>query len=198
MVARTAVRRTIPVRAFVLILATLLAVMAMASAPGGAFAGETVPLIDFRIVKADCDEAPAEGEPPISERLPEGCEYVEGVDFTIEVEGGDTLECTTDADGRCTVQVPSEANVTVTEDESTGTDGYAPLENPIETQAVTEFAGAQFINVPDDKPTDLPDVGSGDAADTRGGAFVGLAAVLAVMSGGLLVGGAYLRRPSSR
>jgi hypothetical protein len=118
-------------------IALLLALAALASLAGGANAGTQVPQIDFRILKLDCAEDPGQVPDGVT---PEGCTPVEGVSFTIDVEDGDTLSCTTNDEGRCQVQVPSEANVIVTEDESTGTEGYTPRENPIETQAVTEFA----------------------------------------------------------
>jgi len=168
-----------------LALTLVLTLGALALPVASASAGEPVPEIDFRILKIDCTEDPGtfpEGE------IPEGCSAVEGVDFTIEIDAGETLECTTNAEGRCTVQVPSEANVTVTEDEATGTDGYAPRENPIETQAVTEFAGAVFVNLPVEEPptTDLPDTGAGVAAPGDP-AVVGLLGALAAL---LALGGA--------
>ncbi|MBA2277379.1 MAG: hypothetical protein H0W06_06405 [Chloroflexia bacterium] len=121
--------------------------------------------IDFRILKLDCTSEPAD-DVPLTEQVPDACEPAEGASFAIEDEAGNALgSCTTDADGRCMVSVPNEATVTVTEDEPTGTDGFAPRENPITTQAVTEFAGAVFVNLPE--PPALPDTGTGTAATTE-------------------------------
>jgi hypothetical protein len=167
------------------VLPLVLALVASALAVPSVSAGEEAPLIDFRVSKLDCAEDPgdfAEGT------VPEGCSPVEGVSFTIEVEGGETLECTTNADGRCIVQVPSESYVTVTEDTSTGTEGYTPMENPIETQAVSEFAGARFINLPVDEPspteaptTGLPDTGASPQPDST--PFTGILLAVATLLG---------------
>jgi hypothetical protein len=62
----------------------------------------------------------------------------------------------------CIVSVPNEATVVVTEDVSTVTEGYAPRENPITTQAVTEFAGAVFVNILQAPPDDGDDNGDTD------------------------------------
>ena len=180
-----------------LVLPLVIALAAIAIFMPVASAGEEPPDITFRIVKFDCDEDP--GEFPDG-TIPEGCAPVEGVAFEILVEGEtEPLTCTTDADGRCQVEVPSEAMVTVTEDESTGTDGYAPLQNPIETQAVTEFAGARFINVPVDEPsptepptTDLPDTGAGQPVQDPVGLLAVIAVLLAVA--GVLAGTYQARR----
>jgi hypothetical protein len=172
--------------------AMLIALTAIAVFIPVASAGEEPPDITFRIVKFDCDEDP--GEFPDG-TIPEGCAPVEGVAFEILVEGEtEPLTCATDADGRCQVEVPSEAMVTVTEDESTGTDGYAPLQNPIETQAVTEFAGARFINVPVEEPptTDLPDTGAGQPVQPPVGLLSVVAVLLAVA--GVLAGMYQARR----
>jgi hypothetical protein len=167
-------------------IALLLALAAFANQAGGAGAGTQVPQIDFRILKIDCAEDPGifpEGE------IPEGCTPVEGVYFTIDIEDGDTLNCTTNADGRCLVQVPSEANVLVTEDVSSGTDGYAPRENPVETVAANEFAGAVFVNLPEEPPTTgLPDTGAGIAnlADPAHAGGLAVIATLLLLAGALV------------
>ena len=158
----------------VLLLAITLALAALAMGAPSAAAGQTQPLITFRILVISCDADPGtfpEGE------IPTGCTPVEGAAFSIAIAGGETLSCTSNADGRCQVEVPSESQVTVTEDTTTIPAGFTPRENPIDTQAVSEFAGAVFVNVADapapestaaptaastDQPTtQLPDTGTG-------------------------------------
>jgi len=176
-----------------LVLPLVLALAASAFILPVASAGDVVPDITFRILKLDCEEDPGQVPDGVT---PEGCAPAEGVAFTIEVEGGETLECTTDAEGRCSVEVPSESMVTVTEDESTGTDGYTPRENPIETQAVTEFAGAIFVNVRDEEPTtELPDTGAGALATGAypAGTLIAIATLLAT---GAALAGTYAARRS--
>ena len=171
-------------------LAVVLAIATLGVFASAAAAQE--PMIDFRIFKIDCPEDPGQFPEGIA---PEGCTPVEGVDFTIEVEGvAEPLTCTTNADGRCLVQVESEANVTVTEDTSTGTEGYAPLENPIETQAISEFAGAVFVNVPEDT-TGLPDTGAGSS---RAAVDPGTAGILLVVATLLGLAGSLYQRTSPR
>ena len=102
------------------------------------------------------------------------------------------------------MQVPSESMVTVTEDESTGSEGYTPRENPIETQAVTEFAGAIFVNVLDETPapqpteaptTGLPDTGSGRDQSVTGPSWSAAAvAMLLALSAAAVVVAPQLRR----
>lgn len=184
-----------------LALPLLIALFTMGILLPAASAGEEVPDITFRILKLDCEEDPGAVPDGLT---PDGCTPAEGVDFDILVEGEtEPLTCTTDADGRCSVQVPSESMVTVTEDESTGSEGYTPRENPIETQAVTEFAGAIFVNVLDDAPepepteeptTGLPDTGAGTTASGTyaTGMLVAIATLLA--SGASLAGAYAVRR----
>ena len=187
------VRSTHPDRIIASIVAILLVVAAFAALTPitPASAAQEEQLITFRILKLDCEEDP--GQVP-DDLTPEGCTPAEGVSFEIAVEGNDeALNCTTNAEGRCQVEVPSEAMVTVTEDESTATEGYRPRENPMEVQAVTEFAGAIFVNVADAEPdpepptTGLPDTGAGPDASQHHTlpvvAIVMLASVLALGSG---------------
>lgn len=166
--------------------ALALALMGLAASHLAASAQEQ--MIDFRVAKYTCETDPGSIS-PIADNAPADCELTAGVTFTIEAEGLDSaLTCTTDDTGMCTVQVPNEAAVTVTEDTSTAPDGYAPRENPIETQAVTEFAGAVFVNL----PIELPDTGAGTmtSATTQGAA-----GLLAVVASILMVTGALVRRP---
>ncbi len=180
-------------RLFLLFLALALAAGGFATLQGTAAAQPEE--IDFRIFKVNCEEDPGDDIPPIVEQIPEGCEAAEGVSFTVsDTEGNEIASCTTDEGGLCIVQVPNEAEVVVEEDETTGEPGYSPLENPIETTAVTEFAGAQFINVRDDVPK-LPDTGTGDGAVRLSTGLVGMFAVLATL---LALGGALVRRPGER
>jgi len=183
-------------RMVLLLAAVALAVAALAMMHTTVSAQEAPETIAFRIVKVNCEEAPGPDVPPISEGgVPEGCEAAEGVDFTVsDTDGNEIASCTTDTDGRCTVQAPNEADVVVEEDESTGEPGFSPLENPIETTAVTEFAGANFINVRDAAP-ELPDTGTGDGAVVLATGMTGLIAVVATL---LALGGALVRRPGER
>jgi hypothetical protein len=186
-----------PVRIVSLLIA-MLAILALATNASAGLSQEP-PDITFRILKLDCDTDPGQIPDGVT---PEGCTPAEGVDFTIEVEGEEeALTCTTDAEGRCQVEVPSESTVTVTEDEDTGTEGYTPRENPIETQAVTEFAGAIFVNVADNEPpaeetpTDLPDTGAGPANASTG---LGPIAAIAMVATALALGATVIRRRPTR
>lgn len=131
--------------------------------------------INFDIAKFDCERDPMEAGDDISlpgAITPDYCTPVSGVAFEVALENGDVIgSCTTDESGICSLSVPFEATVVVTEDVTTGTAGYAPVENPITTQAVTEFAHAMFINVPE--TTELPDTGVGSTASSSGSAFGG-------------------------
>lgn len=172
-----------------LLLAIAIAALALAAFSSGASAQE--PDITFRILKLNCEEDPGQIPDGVT---PEGCTPAEGVAFSILVEGEtEPLTCTTNADGRCEVQVESESFVTVTEDTATASEGFTPRENPIETQAVTEFAGAIFVNVQD--TTELPDTGSGAAIDA---AHQGAAVTLAVLATVLAMSGVAVQRSVRR
>lgn len=147
--------------AHILRLATALAILsALAAAATPTVAAQEE--ITFRIAKFDCEADPGDVNLLEGPR-PEDCSPIAGVSFEVTDENGDSLgSCTTGDDGMCRLEVPNAATVTVTEDESTGTAGFSPRENPITTQAVTEFAGAIFVNLPD--PKELPDTGVGTAA----------------------------------
>jgi len=191
MIKQTAIRHAGLNQTLTMLLALVIAALAIITFGVSTVAQDQ--MIDFRIFKLDCEEDP--GNIPDG-LIPEGCTPAEGVAFTISPEGDtEPTTCTTNADGRCTVQVRSEAMVMVTEDESTATEGTTPRENPIKTQAVTEFAGAIFVNVEDDAPTDLPDTGSGIVAQETG---QGMAATLVVLATLLAASGIMVRRPSGR
>ncbi|HEV2128669.1 MAG TPA: hypothetical protein VGR22_08635 [Thermomicrobiales bacterium] len=151
--------------------------------------------IAFRVTKYTCETDPGQIS-PIADNAPEDCELTEGVSFSIQVVGTDTvLQCATDATGQCSVQVESESEVIVTEDISTVPAGYSPRDNPIETTAVTEFAGAVFVNLPTgngngETPTELPETGSGDTVIATSGA-AGMLTVIAVVA---LLGSRIARR----
>ena len=193
MVKQSVVRRLGLDRTLAILLALAIASLAIATFSFSAAAQEPQ-LIDFRILKLDCEEDPGQVPDGLT---PEGCTPGEGVEFSILVEGEtEPLTCTTDAEGRCMVQVESEAFVTVTEDESTATDGFVPRENPIETPAVTEFAGAIFVNVREDEPpSELPDTGSGSATQAMTQGAAGMLAVVATL---LAIGGTLAKRPDAR
>lgn len=182
------------------LLIAMLAILALAT-NASAGATQAPPDITFRILKLDCEEDPGQ---VVDGTTPEGCTAAEGVVFTIEVEGEEeALTCTTDAEGRCQVEVPSESTVTATEDESTATEGFTPRENPIESVAANEFAGAIFVNVADDEeppatetpPTDLPDTGAGTTAPSPGAGAMGALAAFAAIS---VLAGTILRRRTTR
>lgn len=102
-------------------------------------------------------------------------------------DGTFTGSCTTDDTGLCSLMVPNEATVTVTEDTTTAPAGTVPRENPITTQAVTEFAGALFINLPADEPTELPDTGAGVGADESSTALITSTLVATMLTGSAAV-----------
>src|SRR5215204_6825348 len=148
MVRRTRHHRESVVPVGVLLAALLVALTTPLALSGAVRAQE--PEIDFRILKINCPEDPGTFPEGV---IPEDCTPVEGVAFTVaDTEGNEIASCTTNADGRCLVHVESGTDVVVEEDEATGTEGYSPLENPIETTAVSEFAGAEFVNVKDAAP----------------------------------------------
>lgn len=142
--------------------------------------------ITFRISAYACDSDPGDVSQAAG-NIPDTCDPVAGVSYDVAGEDGATIgSCTTDASGMCSLQVPNEENVTVTEDTSTIPAGFVALENPISTTAVTEFAGALFIHVP--AATDLPDTGSGVSATTASAALVSMtAAALLCASSAVLV-----------
>jgi len=137
--------------------------------------------ITFRIGKFTCSQDPGRVSLAAG-NIPDDCTPTSGVTFTVTAQDGSTIgSCTTDGTGICSLPVPNEATVTVTEDETTGPVGYAPRENPITTQAVTEFAGALFINLP--AVDGLPDTGSGVTSPTGTSPLVGLLLAAAVCGG---------------
>lgn len=109
--------------------------------------------INFDVAKFDCERDPQAAGDDISLHgaiTPDYCAPVSGVAFDVALENGEYVgSCETDERGICSLSVPFEATVVVSEDVTTGTAGYAPVENPITTQAVTEFAHAMFVNVPE-------------------------------------------------
>lgn len=189
------------------VVVTLIAVLAVAFSGSVALArAQDAPEeIDFRINKIDCPSDPGQVSPAAGNFPPEGCTAASGVSFTVALEDGtEVATCTTDDSGMCIVSAPNEATVVVTEDVSTATDGYAPRENPITTQVVTEFAGAVFVNVletPADTGDDggtgtdggsatLPDTGTGAA--TGVGSSIPLYGMLAFLA--MAAGAVALRR----
>jgi len=138
-------------------LVALLIVLA-ALVPFAAGAGEPAPF-PLPITKFNCETDPGViGQA----ELPDGCVLVEGVSMTVtDGDDNDLGSCITDANGTCTVDVdvPDDATVFVTEDESTGTDGYSPRENPVEVEITNEFSEAKLVNIKDE--TKLPNTGAG-------------------------------------
>ncbi len=159
----------------------LFVVMLLALWSGGVpRAGAQTQMIDLTIAKFNCQTDP--GQISLAKgNIPADCASGANVTFnvTLTSDGSSLGSCTTNANGICKVSVPNEANVTVTEDTSTGPTGYAPRDNPIQTQAVTEFASAVFVNL----PTTLPTTGAGTASTSlsplgTGALLLGAAALL--------------------
>jgi hypothetical protein len=163
------------------LLALLLAILVL-----GAPVAAQQELIGFEVAKYTCATDPGTISPTIGE-IPADCATTAGVAFTIEVAGGEILSCTTDETGICNVRVPNGATVTVTEDTATAPASYAPRQNPIVVEeAMTEFAGAVFVNLPvapdtNEVPTELPETGSGGPGDAGSGT-VGVLATLATLA----------------
>lgn len=185
--------------------AVMALLLALSSTLASAAAQDAPAEIDFRINKINCPSDPGQVSPFAGNFPPAGCTAASGVTFTVETEDGtEVASCTTDVDGMCIVSAPNEATVVVTEDVSTAPEGYAPRENPITTQAVTEFAGAVFVNIlqtpPDDgddngddgdngtdaAPVTLPDTGVGAAASDGASNPVHEALTLVALAAGAL------------
>ena len=164
--------------------------------------------IEFRISKYTCDTDPGDVSVAAG-NIPDDCIPTSGVAFAVTAADGSAVgSCTTDDSGLCIVKVPNEAIVTVTEDTTTSPAGTAPRENPITTQAVTEFAGALFINLPTGgetptqvpveptAPVELPNTGAGTTSTTpdSGVGMVFLAVTAAAACGAV---GMAVRRQSS-
>lgn len=99
-----------------------------------------------------------------------GCEPAAGVAFTVTLPSGEEIgACTTEIDtmqdrtaGFCSVEVPL-GTLVVTEDLSTVTEGYAPVENPRTVEIgpqdpdrTTYLPTAGFVNVAQAEPTPEP------------------------------------------
>lgn len=157
--------------------------------------------ITFTINTFTCSQDPGDVSVAAG-NIPDYCTPTSGVSFSVAAQDGTVIgTCTTDANGVCSLQVPNEATVTVTEDESTGPAGNVPRENPITTQAVTEFAGALFIHIPAaaPQPTAVPSLpetgtGSGNGAPPIGIWLIALLAV-SLLAGSLTT---RLRREPAR
>ena len=169
-----------------IVAAALLGGLALVS---GVAAQETISLA---IAKFTCPTDPGRVSLPAG-NIPAECDPVAGVVFTAAAaDGTDLGSCTTNADGLCRLDVPSGADVVVTEDVSTGPAGYRPRENPVRTRAVTEFANALFINLPE--VTAPPTTGTGVAAPVA--PMTGPAAIATGLVGLVVVIGA--ARPRRR
>lgn len=106
------------------------------------------------IQAVSCDEPPADNpETP--------CGPTVGATFDVTSQGGEPLDsCTTEEAtleggvvGFCSVEVPFETTVIITENVATIPDGYVPVENPITFQipaVKTDPTIINFYNVPQD------------------------------------------------
>ena len=165
-----------------LVLAAVTALFGFAALAPPAAAQDAPATITFRISKYSCPTDPGRVSPAVG-NIPEECDPVGGVTFTVALEDGTVVgTCTTDATGLCQLQAPNEATVVVTEDVSTVPAGYRPRENPITTRVVTEFAGALFINLP--QVTTPPKTGVGFAPVA---AVSGAAGAVALGASGLAI-----------
>lgn len=116
-------------------------------------------LLDVSIFVLTCDIDPGVTSPAQGNFPPETCGLTPGAFLTIESTDGTYFEtCSTDDEGLCIASAPNEAELVITLDESTIPPAYAPRENPITTLAVTEFAGAVFVNLPIAEPTEIAEV----------------------------------------
>lgn len=133
------------------VLTVLLAIAGFAAPMASAQGAPTE--ISFQVSSYTCDTDPGDVSVAAG-NIPDTCTPDTGASFTVAADDGSfTASCTVEA-GSCVLQVPNEAFVTVTEDVAPA--GTAPRANPISTQAVTEFAGALFINLPTAAPPPEP------------------------------------------
>lgn len=180
--------RRSPITRVALLLSGLLAIAALLAPVASAQTTSTPePLITFRVSSYTCPTDPGNVSVAAG-NIPDSCTPDADLTYHLTAADGTALgSCTTDANGLCALEVPNEVTVTVTQD--TPPTGTAPRENPITTQAVTEFAGALFINLPTaaetpvTEPT-LPNTGSGPATSTPGYGIWTLAALGTVLLAG--------------
>jgi hypothetical protein len=117
----------------------------------------------------------------------EACEAAEGVTFAvyeydddaISEKGVELARCATDASGACTVTLPWDPEngrgpyYVVEEDESTGTSGFSPIENPVTVFYTPTGGDAPYVNRINLRDVDeLPDTGTGSAAERAANAWV--------------------------
>lgn len=147
-------------RSILVALVPLLLITGQATTAGGAqFDG------GFPIYGLVCDRDPGVTSPAQGSFPPEGCEGRTGIEMVVETADAQPIgSCTTDEDGLCVVDVPFDALVIVREKIDTIPEGYAPRANPILTWNYTEFAGAEFINVPEELTAATP---TADSATLR-------------------------------
>lgn len=119
---------------------------------------------DFPVYAVTCDEDPGEVPNPIGQQYPpDGCVPAEGVAIAAATEDGTPLDtCATDDRGFCTVAVPIETPIVLTQDPATAPDGYAPREGSLAEEFRGEFSAAVFVNLPAGTPPAQGTVGSFD------------------------------------
>jgi hypothetical protein len=119
----------------------------------------------FPIYGLICDSNPGIVHPAEGPFPPEGCKGAEGVEMIVETGDARPIgSCTTDASGYCTVDAPFDSVVIVRQNDRTVPSGHVPTRNPIMTWNYTEFAGAEFFNIPIQQVEATPTV---DAATLR-------------------------------
>ncbi|HEV2108158.1 MAG TPA: hypothetical protein VGR16_07840, partial [Thermomicrobiales bacterium] len=103
----------------------------------------------FPIYGLICDRDPGIVHPAEGPFPPEGCEGQAGIKMVVETGDARPIgSCMTDGEGFCTVDAPFDSVVIVRQMTDTVRGNYAPTRNPIMTWNYTEFAGAQFFNIP--------------------------------------------------
>ena len=138
----------------ILIALVLLGVWYLAGRPNAAVAQGAPAEIDFTIRVYACEQNPV--SVGIASEDPKECRRVDGVAVSVAAPGGTEVAVCTTVDGQCLVQALYGADVLVTEDVATIPNGYRPRQNPIATRAYSEFAGANFVNLPAESPVADP------------------------------------------
>ena len=138
---------------------SLLMVIALATSfltPGLAIGrGDSTPTIPetlpYPIESYVCEQDPGVYNRQAAVPLPDDCVGADSIAYTVSLtaDGAEIGSCET-VEGRCDVEAPEGAEVTITQDESTAPAGYAVRENPQTDTNATEFRGRTFFNIATD------------------------------------------------
>jgi hypothetical protein len=170
-------------------------------------------VLTIPVFKLDCDTNP--GTVTVAnifdETYPEDCRLIEGVEFDVTQDGVALAgPFVTDEFGGFEIEVEVGSRIVITEDTTTATEGFGPLQNPITiAQVAQNQTGVVFINLPvgaetetpvPTKPVeDLPNTGTGPIGDSDGGTAVWLAILaLGLIGGGCVANGLAIRKGSRR